>query len=977
MYLKSIRAQGFKSFADKTEFVIPKGITGIVGPNGSGKSNVVDAIRWVLGEQSLKALRGTNNMSDVIFSGSKSRPASTRAVVALTFDNEDHYLNSNFSELEIKRVVYKSGENEYYINNTKTRLKDILDLFIDSGAGKESFNIISQGAVTDIINSKASERRVIFESAAGVLKYKKRKEESLRKLERTEENLDRVKLVIDELKNTVEPLIEQSRKAREYLNFKGELENIEIALIASDIEKINSEYLISKQTLNDLTKSQTNLDLSSNTDYSKLEKMKLESIKLDEDIQKSSEMLIKINQDLAELSSQKQLSMERKKYEVDNIKLQNNIINLKEEELTINKNLEVIKSEITILESEVDIKTKKNNDIITILSDISQKKKNLEQIYSSDYREYMNLKNKADILEENINNDSKLPYGIKSILNNPRLKSVHNILGKLLDTSQTYATAIETVLGFNSNVIVVENEVGAKECINYLKDNKLGRATFFPLNIIKERFVDQDTINKIQGFKGYIDVASNLVNYDSKYSGVIKNQLGNVLVVDTIDSLNALGRFINYKYRIVTIDGEILHSGGSISGGTAKSTSGIINQKYELEELLKKINQTEVELKDNKNSLTNLEEKSNITVEQKQQLTTELHDLIEQLNRKNITCSDLKCQYQNKVDEIKATNDVKDNKVDESLNKILEDFYKKTSEKEIAERVLNKLKQDKLHMSTDISELENINRKTNSEYNKILNDIKTIEIKLGKMDVTLDNLLINLNENYNMTFEKAKAEYSLELEENIARSKVNNLKKNIRELGEVNTGSIQEYERLNTRYEFLLSQKTDLETSITNLLSIISEMDTIMEEKFIETFNKIKIEFNIVFKKLFKGGIGILELSNPDDILTTGIDIIAEPPGKKISSIGLLSGGEKTLTAIALLFAILNVKPVPFCILDEIEAALDESNVDTFGTYLKEKSQFIVITHKKRTMEYADSLYGITMQESGVSKLVSVNLEKI
>jgi len=980
MYLKYIRAQGFKSFADKTEFKLKEGITGVVGPNGSGKSNVVDAVKWVLGEQSIKALRGSNNMSDVIFSGSKTRSAHTRASVSLVFDNEDHYLNSEFNELEIKRVVYKAGENEYFINNIKVRLKDITDLFIDSGAGKESFNIISQGTVIDVVNSKPNERRAIFEEAAGVLKYKKRKEESIRKLDRTTENLERVKLVIDELKSTVEPLKIQSENAKKFLTFKAELENIEIALIATDIERINIEYTKSKTELEDMLEKQSRLDINSTNDYSQLEKMKFDSLKLDEEITDMNSDMLLIIEELAQISSQKQLTSERKKYEVDDIKLQNNLIILKEDKMRINKNLDVLRKELEILEEEKSLKKIDYQNFMNELTD-TQKRKDIEsEIFETKYRDYMTLKNRVDILESNINNDSKLPYAVKSILNNPRLGSVHNILGKLIDTNEQYVTALETILGYNANVVIVDNENGAKECINYLKDNKLGRATFFPLNVIKSRYIDDDTLNKIRGHNGFINIASNLVDYNKTYDSVVKNQLGNVLIVDKMDSLNELGKLISYKYRIVSLDGDILHTGGSLTGGMSKNIGSILKDKFELEKLQENLNVLEIDLSRIKHRISDIKSNSDILLEKQRGFITFFNELEENIRRKNITFDDLKEQLNSKQEEIKGTDHVQKNSLDEELERILEAYYTKLSEKEKMEKDINKLKEKKSELSTNISELENIYRKGNSEYNKLLNDIKRVEVKLGKMDVNLDNLLLTLNENYSLTFEKAKMDYNLEFDESTARASVLNLKHSIRDLGEVNTGAVAEYERLSERYNFLTTQKNDLELSIESLLGIIEEMDAIMEDKFSETFDKIKIEFSSVFKKLFKGGEGILKLTDPNNILETGIDIIAEPPGKKLNSIALLSGGEKTLTAIALLFSILNVKPVPFCILDEVEAALDEANVDTFGNYLKElksKSQFIVITHKKRTMEYTDVLYGITMQESGVSKLVSVSLEEI
>ena len=975
MYLKSIKAFGFKSFATKTELEIKPGITGIVGPNGSGKSNVVDAVRWVLGEQSVKALRGTDKMTDVIFTGSKSRGGQTRAMVSLTFDNTDHYLNSEFNEIEVKRVVYKTGENEYYINNTKVRLKDILDLFIDSGAGKESFNIISQGSVSDIINSKPEDRRTIFEEAAGVLKYKKRKEETERKLDKTKENIEKVDLVIDELLVNLEPLKEQAKKAALYNELKSKLEETEIALIANDIYTINEEYKVVKEESDKLNAKILNIKVNNSEDTSKIESLKLKSIKLDEQITKTNEEVINITSEIASLNSQKQIAIERKNFEVEDVKLQNNIVALKENELNTKKDITIIEKgieDIKLLLSK-DKKTKEGKE--TELNKYLKNKEELTKEYNLKLKEEYELKNKISILENNIENDSKLPFAVKSVLNNPRLDGIHGIIGKLIDTKEEYVKALEVTLGANSSVIVVDNETSAKKAINYLKENKIGRATFFPLNIIKGRNIDKETLAKIEEIDGFIGIAKDLVSYQKEYENIIANQLGNVIVVDTIDTLNIIGKLIAYKYRVVTLDGEVLYTGGSITGGAIKNTSGVLNEKYELENLNKK----EVLLKNELGAITdNLNSvNQNISVIESEisNYSKEIISREEQISHKDLLLKESKEKYNAILDSIKGSENLKDNRLDEEIERILEEYYAKCSAKEVILKDLTTLKEQKNELTDEIAALDLEYRKTNSEFNKKQTDLKNLEIKLGKMDVKLDNLLLTLNESYNITYEKAKENYELSTDSETARLTVNKVKAEIKDLGEVNLGSISEFERVNTRYNFLKEQKEDLEKSINSLLEIIEEMDSIMKERFKDTFERIKTEFGIVFKKLFKGGEGILKLTDEENILETGIDIIAEPPGKKLNSIGLLSGGEKTLTAIALLFAILNVKPVPFVILDEVEAALDEANVAAFGEFLqskKDKSQFIIITHKKKTMEYADVLYGITMQESGVSKIVSV-----
>jgi len=979
MHLKSIRAFGFKSFADKIDLEIKDGITAIVGPNGSGKSNIVDAVRWVLGEQSVKSLRGSDTMSDVIFSGSKTRPAHNRAYVSLVFDNSDHYLNSEFKEIEIKRVIYNTGENEYYINNSKVRLKDVTDLFLDTGAGNDSFNIISQGSVSDIINSKPEARRVIFEDAAGVLKYKKRKEESLKKLEKTKENLARVKLVIDELEKSVTPLKKQSEVAKKYLNLKDELKTIEIALIASDITNINIDYKKIKTEIETLQKELSKITSNNTEDNTKLEKLKLEQLKLEEAITSKNNEYVDLTENLASLEAEKLVTMERKKYDANKDKIEEALIKLKEEQLSIKKEMATERAKLDDIIGDIKEKSIEKDKLDNIVITEKVKRTNLIAKINDYSKEILVLENKIEILDDNIKNNSKMPNGVRSVLNNLRLTGVHNIIGNLIETENMYSVAIETALGSSSNFLVVDDEAATKECIDFLKVNKLGRATFFPLNIIKGKSINEADIDKIKFHKGFINIASSLVNYDKEYDNIIKNQLGNVIVVDNIDSLNEIGKILDYKYRVVSLDGEILYSGGSIAGGSSKSNSSL-NDKLLLNEMQEKLEVTKLELervnkeyRDFNINFNNLELKET-------DLSKQLINLNEILNTRTNKIRGLEDALNKKELEIKGNEDMGNNALDKKLVSILEEASLVASEKDIALEELNKLKKIKSDLALEINEVETKYHKTNTEYNKIQNDLKEKEVKLGKYDVKLDNLLLELSENYSITYEYACSNYELEFPEELARTKVDSIKKDILKLGEVNIGAISEYERVSERYNFLIKQSEDLETSSSELTNIINEMDKIMIERFKETFASISKEFNQVFRKLFKGGYGALKLTNPNDILNTGIDIEAEPPGKKLNSIALLSGGEKTLTAIAVLFAILNVKPSPFCVLDEVEAALDEANVDTFGKYLQEKkavSQFILITHKKRTMEYADVLYGITMQESGVSKIVSVNLENV
>ncbi len=979
MKLLSIKAHGFKSFADKVEIAVGDGITGVVGPNGSGKSNVVDAVRWVLGETSLKEIR-LSDSSDVIFMGSSSRDASTHAWVSLTFDNTDHYLASPFDEVEIKREVYKTGENEYYINNSKVRRKDITDLFIDSGSNPDSFSIISQGKVVEVLKGKSIDRRVIIEEAAGVLKYKKRKEETMHKLESTNDNLEKVSLVINELESNLEPLRAQADIAHKFLNYKEELKSIEIALLAKDIKTINDEYLEKKNKLDDLKQDLLKMDNSNVVDSSKLEKLKNKSLKLDEDINKMSLTLISLSEQVSSLETKKQVIQERQKYEVEDQKLQNNIIVLKNNEISLKKHISLLESEIDTIKLENDkkhdIEDKLNNEYKvnttkknTLLSELNRK--NIEEL---------TLKNKIDNLTSSLENDSSLPFSVKSVINNPRLDGIHDVLAKLIDTDEKYSVAIETALGANQNVIVVKDEKSATSAINYLKDNKLGRATFFPLNIIKGRYINDNDMKAIKEVPGYIGIASNLVTYNPMYKETVTNQLGNTIIVDNINSMNLMGKKIDYRYRVITLDGELSHVGGSMTGGAKKQSNGYINTKYEIDNLSKDYDKCINECKLIEESINTID--SDLSVLESQVFEARKNSTRESelLSSRELDLKEVKKKLESVQQEISGTSNLLNKESDKEFNEVMEEYLRVSTERDLTSIDLANLKGEKSDVNASIEELELANKKINSDYNKKQNAIKDLEVEIGKMDIKLDNLLNRLSDEYSITYELAAKEYILDLDEEVARDKVNHLRRDIKDLGDVNVGSIDEFNRFNERYTFLSNQKNDLTGAINDLMQVILELDETMKERFKETFVKVNEEFGKVFKELFKGGSASLVLTDPNDYLNTGVDINACPPGKSLKNINALSGGEMTLTAIALLFSILNIRVVPFVILDEVEAALDENNVDTFGTYLRnygKSTQFIIITHKKRTMEYANTLYGITMQESGVSKLVSVRLENI
>jgi chromosome segregation protein len=629
-------------------------------------------------------------------------------------------------------------------------------------------------------------------------------------------------------------------------------------------------------------------------------------------------------------------------------------------------------------QDEVNAMNSKINDLDTNLSSVKKSFETLDKERSNNVRIQIELKHQQDILETSIENNSALPYAVKNVLDNPKLRGIHNVIGRLITFDDKYSTAIDISLGSSSLFVVTDNEITAKEAINYLKSNNLGRVTFFPINVIKERHIDMDTYNMIKNTSSFIDIASNLVAYDNLYQNIILNQLGNVIIVKDIDGANQIGKMINYRYKIVTIDGELINVGGSITGGSIKKANSIINEKYELESIKHKLKTVEDGIKniDFKRNEMDVMLKEIELKDYNQKL--EKNALEQVIENKLNTVKDLKVKEEELSLELSNLTSVINNSISNEEQSIIDVYYDAVREKEDLERIVSSLTKKITSINENIDEIENAYKKANEHLFKKQNNLKELEIKVNRLDVKLDMLLNTLNEEYTMTFEKAKKEYILVIDENEARKKVNSLKSTIRDLGVVNIAAIEEYERVSKRYEFLINQKNDLFKAENTLLNIIKEMDLIMKEEFETTYKAISEEFKVVFRELFGGGEAHLKLTNPDNILETGIDIIALPPGKKLQHISLLSGGEKALTAISLLFSILRVRPVPFCILDEVEAALDDVNVEGFSKFLKQfkdRTQFIVITHKKKTMEYVDTLYGITMQESGVSKLVSVKLE--
>ncbi len=976
MYLKEIKISGFKSFADKINLNLDDNITCIVGPNGSGKSNIIDAVRWVLGEQSIKNLRGSSNMTDVIFAGSKSRNPLNLASVSLVFDNSDSYLKVPYTEICITRKVYRSGENEYYINNEKCRLKDINDLFLDSGMGKYAFNIISQGEVEKVISDSPLDRRVIFEEAAGVLKYKKRKEEALKKLDRTNDNLNRVSDIINELEKEITPLEEQSIKAKKYLDVKQKLEKVEVALIANDLDKLDLVYKKTEQEITKLQQEIIELNTKNTSDDVSLVKKKEELNKLKDEIVILNNQYLSLTKEEERINGERNIIKERSKYSANDIKIHENISNLQEEVLSLNNKLLSLKSDISITNDSL------NNlrcDIEKINEDLKEKTDNVNkyeiEIYNKQ-KELTNLEYKIKSLEGYLLEGGSTNPNVKRLLSCKSIKGIHNTIASLVNTNEEYATALDVALGGSKDYLVVDNSEVAKFAINYLKENNLGRVTFYPLDVIKPRYIEDEIVRLLRKEEGFIDVLSNLVSYDYKYSNIINNRLGNILLVKTIDNANEIGRKTKNKFVIVTLSGEIINVGGSITGGSIKQKS-IISEKYELQNLINRKEDLAYEIKtleEKQNSLNEERQKvqEEVIIKEKQKLL-----LDEEIKTKEENYNNVKLSLDQKNLELNNLKDLVEDNITKEEEEITKKYFDVLNKKEELGKKVMITTKEKEKIEQEIEKIQADFRLSSSNIHNKEQELKELEIKNTRNSIRMDSLLNTLSDTYEMTFEKAKKDYILEEDEDLARKKVNDYKKIIKDIGEVNTSSIDEYDRVKKRYDFLTKQSEDLKDAITTLLSIIDELDEVMKTEFIKTFKEIEIEFDKVFKDLFGGGSAKLTLTDKDNILETGVDINVTPPGKKVSAISLLSGGEKSLTAISLLFAILNIKRVPFCLFDEIEAALDEVNVSKVGEYCSKyvgKTQLIIITHKKKTMEYANTLYGITMQESGVSKLVSVKL---
>lgn len=1180
MFLKQLDIIGFKSFADRVSIDFIPGVTAVVGPNGSGKSNILEAVRWVLGEQSAKSLRG-GKMEDVIFNGSDSRKPLNYAGVTLTLNNENKVLPIDYSEVNVTRRVYRTGESEYFINKQQCRLKDIIELFMDSGLGREAFSIISQGKIDEILNNKAEDRRTIFEEAAGVLKYKTRKKKSEIKLDETAENLNRVNDILHELESQLEPLKRQASIAKDYLEKKKELKANEVALTVYEIERLHERWEKLKKEFATHQQQELNLVSQMKTNEAKLEEKRNRMHALDESIDHLQKALLTVSEELEQIEGRKKVLKERRKnsllnkeqlqtnlkeaneklqkfeadlqtYEKMTSQQENDIhllqkqLQKKKEQLSIfNEDTEEMieslksdyierlneqataKNEKQLIEKQLEqlaIRKKKldhdnekylkerthikerKRQIASSIDDIQTKlanelqsfhqlehrleklKNNYEKKEKKLYKAYQYLqqaKSRKETLQEMEADYSGFFQGVREVLKarTNNLTGIEGAVAELIQVPKEYQTAIETTVGNAMQHIVVKTEANAREAIKYLKTNRYGRATFLPLNIIRKRTIPNVQRQILQNNDAFVSIAADLVQYNRKYENIIYYLLGNVVIAKDLPGANQIANLLQYRYRIVTLEGDIVNPGGSMTGGAQKQKrSSLLSRKNELKELknqlvvmekettaleekvkaLKKeianaekeleniraqgekyrfkeqeqkaaFREAEIEEKNlndrlkiydleksefdsEKMRLTKRTQEISLTLEQTLDQLEKLDQKIAQLNEQKHSEKTSKEKLIAEISECKEKLAVKKeqllankkqlerlqaektdilaridsleedqrwlqnemNSNDFGENELDKSAKKKLQEKNDTISLISLRREKRLSMQQQIEDEEVTISELKRQHQQIVNVLKDEEVKLNRLDVELETRLNQLSEKYTLSFEAAKKDYPLQHTPEETKKEVHLIKKAIEELGTVNIGAIEEYERISERHRFLTVQKNDLVEAKETLYEIIREMDEEMVKRFGQTFHAIQQEFETVFQALFGGGRAELQLTDPDDLLHTGIEIVAQPPGKKLQNLALLSGGERALTAIALLFSILRVRPVPFCILDEVEAALDEANVYRFSQYLKQfsaETQFIVITHRKGTMEGADALYGVTMQESGVSKLVSVRLE--
>lgn len=962
MFLKRIEMQGFKSFADRVVINFDNPITGVVGPNGCGKSNITDAIRWVLGEQSVKNLRGSN-MEDVIFNGSVDRNKVNMAEVTLVFDNSNKALNSASEEIEITRKLYRNKEAEYLINRNRVRLKDVVDLILDSGLGKDSLSMISQGNITQFAESKPIDRRPIFEEAAGVSKYKKRKIESLAKLERTKENLDRIQDIVNELEKQVSPLKRQAKKAEIYKEKKQKLEEIEVNVLVSEIERINFNIEEANEELFD-TESKIAIEQASiNVLETQIQEAKTDISSLDKNINYNQEKLMKVINEIQILETRKIEIDEKRKYAIE-------IGNNEEKISQLTTLLSEAKLEYEDRQNRADALNREIKLLSSKLSQIALDIADNRQNYESSSAMLRRVQNRKEVLENIIKDPFNNQYGVKSIMDNKiSLAGVLGVVAQELKPKEGYEEAISVAIGGAMYNIVTADEASARNAINFLKKNQSGRATFLPKTVLYPRGLSREHKVICDNFKEFLGVASDYVVNDSNYDIVRDALLSNVIVMSDLEKGNELAALLKYSYKFVTVDGDVIHKGGSMTGGKTKNSTSIITVKKELNEINNRIQ--------SQNALVTIAF-NKLNDDQKNRTVTE-----SALMENRISLAQLEPVVdakRSKYERLKSDLEQLNPNVSEAENSFVDDVIVNLnnaySQRDIITNNIRADREKRVKISQDAERKEQQVRQIRKSNTVLVEKLNNIKIDKAKMEVKLSNSIERLASEYQMTYEFARTKIRDVHIEN-AREEVIRLRSEIDALGNINMNAPEEYNEVNTRYEFTLSQVKELKESSDKLLKAIDEMDQTMIRQFKEMFDLINKEFNDIFVSLFGGGRARVVLEDVNDILNTGIDIDVQPPGKSIQNIRLLSGGEKSLIAICVLFAILKVKAVPLVIFDEVEAALDQGNVERFAKYLKKftnQTQFLVVTHRPGTMQECDVLYGVTMQKQGVSQMLKVEL---
>lgn len=973
MYLKRIEIHGFKSFADKVDIEFQLGITGIVGPNGCGKSNISDAVRWVLGEQSVKSLRGAN-MSDVIFAGSEDRRAQNLAEVTLVFDNSDRFMKYDYNEVEITRRLYRqNNEAEYLINKQQCRLKDIVDLIMDTGLGKDSLSIISQGNISSFADNKPEERRGIFEDAAGVSKYKKRKLESIRKLERTKENLERIGDIVAELEKQVGPLKRQKDKAEKYLELKEKLTAVEVNVLVKEITEAKKSLDVLSKEIKDLNEQQASLDADILMKENSNDDIKKKMYQLDQEVNSLQSKLLEAVSNVSKLETAKVEIDQKRKHALQSASkenLQENIANMKA----------ILSDIVNEYNDRVERLNSTEQDLKQLTRDQENRNKRLTEL-KNELNQLSSQINKnrsrKEILLDAIENKSNYHQSIKTVLNLAKSnRNIIGVLGELITTQKGYELAISSALGGAIEFVVTSDDQTARETIKFLRNNKAGRATFLPVSTMKPRQIRLEHLEVCNTMAGFLGVASDFITYDDKIGNVVLNQLGNIIVAKDLETANAISKAVFARYRVVTLEGDIVNVGGSLTGGSINQQRSSLVQKRELEQLAITLEQQETEfVKKRKlhNALDNeIKDVSHILL-QKQMAYAKLEVVVQSKKEELIKT---KTEYESLTEQSIELDDFKSGKTE---NKLIDQLNEAIKYRDMLTEEIKSKREMRMAYANENEALDVELRTIRKDQKDIQNAINENTIKATKLETMLNNYLTRLNDEYHMTYEYAVEQYQEEINVEQAKEEVYDLRTQIKRLGNVNLDAIEEYKVISERYENMNTQRIDLLEAQDRILAAIKEMDEIMVTRFSETFEKINVEFNRVFRSLFGGGKAKIKYSDPTNILETGIDIDVQPPGKAVQNISLFSGGEKALIAISCLFAILRVKPIPMCILDEVEAALDIANVERFAKYLREFSsttQFIVVTHREGTMEECDLLYGATMQQKGVTKLVSVKLEE-